>query len=129
MNLTATEHKVIKVNFKPISKSKNENYFKLDYSPVFYDEDKTKFSVFFDVSLKTKNEYSLDIKYETVFKTSEEIDVDFKSSNFPYVNAPAIGFPFLRSFVSFMVLNAGYSPLILPSINFVSHYQAKFDDN
>jgi len=129
MNLTATQHKVIKVNFKPISKSENEIFFNLDYNPMFYDDDKTKFSVFFDVSLRREDEYSLEIKYETVFKTSDEIYEDFKNSNFPYINAPAIGFPFLRSFVSFMVLNAGYSPLILPSINFVNHYNEKKENN
>jgi len=127
MNLTATQHKVIKVNFRPIPKSNNEDYFNLDYSPKFYTKDKKIFSIFFDVSLKTKNEYSVDIKYETIFKTSEEIDDEFKNSHFPYVNTPAIGFPFLRAFVSFMTLNAGYKPLILPSINFVNYYQEKID--
>ena len=125
MHLIAKEHKVIKVNLRPIPKLNNNNDFKLDFSPKFYNDSKNKFSVFFDVSLKRENEYSLDIIYETVFETSDKINDEFKNSPFPYLNAPAIGFPFLRSFVSFMILNAGYSPLILPSINFVNYNKEK----
>lgn len=64
--------------------------------------------------------HGLRIKTEYVshFRTSDPIDDKFKNSHFPTINAPAVAFPFLRSFVSTLMLNAGYDPVILPDINF-----------
>ena len=53
------------------------------------------------------------------FETDSPITEDFKKSSFPLINAPAIAFPYLRSFLSVLTMQAGYSPIMLPSINFV----------
>ena len=53
------------------------------------------------------------------FNTSDKINQKFKDSKFIIINAPAIAFPFMRSFVATVTLNAGYSPAILPSVNFL----------
>lgn len=54
-----------------------------------------------------------------MFKIDEDISEEFKLSNFPKINAPAIAFPYLRAFVSNLTLQSGFEPIILPSINFV----------
>lgn len=124
MELTVVQHKVIGVNLKPSQEKDSEKEFNLQYEPHFYEKDKKKFDVIFNINLLEPNQYHLTLKYKTTFKTSNDINEKFKKSHFPFVNAPAIGFPFLRSFVSFMILNAGYSPLILPSINFINLFES-----
>lgn len=64
----------------------------------------------------------IDTFFESV--SDEELLVmlnnDFIKSPFLKVNASAIPFPYIRSFVSNLTLQAGYAPVILPSVNFVA---------
>jgi preprotein translocase subunit SecB len=78
------------------------------------------FFVDFDLSLKTKDDKYLNVIYRSYFETSEPINQEFKSGDFPYVNAPAIAFPFLRAFVANFTLAAGCDPVMLPAVNFVA---------
>ncbi len=119
MELKPIHHKVVEIDFKPYEESEEENNFILEYNPSFDFESKHNFSIIFDLTLIEEEKYIVKIKYETIFETNNIIDEDFKKTHFTYINAPAISYPFLRSFVSFLILNAGYPPLILPSINFV----------
>lgn len=85
----------------------------------FYPEDKDNiFGVGFRVSLK-QDEYTLDAEMRFFFETDEAITDEFKKSAFPSVNAPAIAFPYLRSYLSIVTMQSGFAPLMLPSINFV----------
>lgn len=66
-----------------------------------------------------KNEiFDLEIEFVAVFGTSERIDEGFKESIFVKSSSPAIAFPYLRSFISTLTLNAGLPPFILPAYNF-----------
>ena len=66
-----------------------------------------------------KNEiFDLEIEFVAVFGTSEIIDESFKESIFVKSSSPAIAFPYLRSFISTLTLNAGLPPFILPAYNF-----------
>lgn len=60
----------------------------------------------------------MDSIYLAEFETDEPIDQEFMDGHFPSVNAPAIAYPFLRSYVSTVTLNSGVEPMILPTINF-----------
>lgn len=52
--------------------------------------------------------------------TMDDIITDkFKNGSFPAINAPAIAFPYLRSFLSIITMLSGYPPVMLPSVNFV----------
>jgi preprotein translocase subunit secB len=62
--------------------------------------------------------FDLEIEFVAIFGTSEAIDDNFKKSTFVKINSPAIAFPYLRSFISTLTLNAGLPPLILPAYNF-----------
>ena len=62
--------------------------------------------------------FDLEIEFVAIFGTSEKIDADFKKSTFVKSSSPAIAFPYLRSFISTLTLNAGLPPLILPAYNF-----------
>jgi len=68
--------------------------------------------------LKIEDEFNLSIEYATKFLADDDIDEEFKESHFVKVNAPAIAYPFLRAYIGNFTLNSGFSPIILPTINF-----------
>lgn len=90
----------------------------LRFAPSFQDGSKTEFAILFDLRLTFEGKF-LAAEYLTIFETSEEFSDDFPTSNFVKMNAPAIAFPFIRSYVAHITLIAGYSPVVLPSVNFV----------
>ncbi len=102
-----------------------EDDFQLEFSPAFSEEEVDSFLVRFKVEFKSKQSYQFTLIYVAEFKTNELVKDKFKKSPFPAVNAPAIAFPFLRSFISMFTLNAGFDAVILPSINFQAAYNDK----
>lgn len=84
------------------------------------DFEENSFYVTFDLKLLTAEGKGILAEYKSKFVTDAAIDDKFIASAFPYVNAPAISYPFLRAFISNLTLNAGYSPVMLPSVNFVA---------
>lgn len=94
---------------------------------VGYDNDNEKeFAIFFFVQLRSQANLKIELEYSSYFETSEQINDEFKASHFPKINAPAIAFPFLRSFIATLTVNAGYTPVMLPSVNFT---KVKTEDN
>ncbi|WP_018478139.1 protein-export chaperone SecB [Pontibacter roseus] len=97
--------------------------FELEYRPIplqsVTDKDKHHFGVQFTSSIVDVNgAINLEIEATAIFESDKEVNDDFLGSGFAKVNAPAIAFPYLRSFISTLTLNAGYTPVILPSVNF-----------
>lgn len=78
------------------------------------------FFVVFKLELTTDDDEEIKVVYRSRFETDSDIDEKFKRSSFPYVNAPAIAYPYLRAYISNLTLNSGYSPIMLPSVNFVA---------
>ncbi len=90
------------------------------FGPGFADEYNRSFLIFFDLTLENHEKgFILKIKSTAHFETDAEIDEDFKNSSFVKISAPAIAFPYIRTFISNLTLNSGYEPIILPSFNFV----------
>ena len=50
-----------------------------------------------------------------------DLPEDLVANDFVMINAPAIAYPFLRTFVQQLTLLAGVQPLMLPVVNFVEH--------
>jgi len=84
---------------------------------LFNDERDKEYIILFAGNFENEL-FTLNIVFGAVFGTSEPIDEDFKESDFVKINSPAIAFPYLRSFISTLTLNAGLPPLILPAYNF-----------
>ncbi|RQM76325.1 hypothetical protein EHZ47_09115 [Aeromonas jandaei] len=63
--------------------------------------------------------------YRAQFITDDVITDEFKESPFVFVNSPAIAYPFLRAYVSNVLLMSGYEPMMLPTINFQKLYKDK----
>jgi preprotein translocase subunit SecB len=84
------------------------------------DEEKRIFIVEFDAKVSnTPKTVLLSTKFQVIFKSQNEVTKEYLDSPGIKINSPAIAFPFLRGFVSTVSVNAGYPPIILPSINFV----------
>jgi len=120
MNIQLENWKIQNLNFEIIDKDdfRKDGEFGLKTGQIYPDDDKKHFFIMFDVELKDK---IFDFRFEAmfIFKIDEDITEDFKISNFPKINAPAIAFPFLRAYISNFTLQSGFEPVILPSINFV----------
>ncbi len=101
-----------------IEEPRDDNSFELKTGQVFPDDDRMTFVVMFGVELKDRL-FDMNLDAAFVFKTEVEISEEFKISNFPKINAPAIAFPYIRAFISNLTLQSGFEPVILPSINFV----------
>ena len=121
MQLRIVHNQVLKLDLSKILKESKKNAqqsFNIAFSVNYDSDDDSIFNIVFDLEVFNPNDFKLKCKYAVWFKTTEPIDETFKSSHFPIVNAPAIAFPFLRSLISTITLNAGFTPAFLPSVNF-----------
>jgi preprotein translocase subunit SecB len=119
IQFTEVSYSVQPFNVEPVT-TKQELNIQLHISNSFSDENKRAFYILFDIALNDKStEFQLAIKAVAHFTAQEDIEADFKHSSFITVNAPAIAFPYIRTFISNFTLNSGYSPVILPTFNFV----------
>ncbi|AEL25699.1 protein-export chaperone SecB [Cyclobacterium marinum] len=127
MKIQLENWKVLKVNFSAKTDiSKDENSFDLSTGHFFPEDEVKSFGVGFEIEIIDQN-FDLFVHAIFMFSLDEEITEEFKLSNFPKINAPAIAFPYLRAYISNLTLQSGYSPIMLPSINFVKAAKDKED--
>lgn len=119
MKIQLESWKIKNLSFSVLNEERSENSFDLSTGHFFTEEDKKKFGISFEITINDK-EFDLNIEAVFLFKLDEDLTEEFKLSDFPKINAPAIAFPYLRAFVSNITLQSGFKPVILPSINFVS---------
>lgn len=117
MKIQLVNTKVELINLKSDDEVTKDD-FALRTANGFSDNEENRFIVKFEIEVKSEHGYTLDLEYVAEFETDESISTEFKNSHFPIVNAPAIAYPYLRSFVSLVTMNSGYETLILPTINF-----------
>jgi len=96
----------------------NEDNLAINFESSYADDDDRKFIVRFYVDIASKNGTSISLEYGGLFETNASITEEFQNGSFPTVNAPAIVFPYLRSFLNTFTLNAGDTPITLPTVNF-----------
>lgn len=101
------------------NKQKAKRVFDLRYNALLTENEPKGFQIKFYIKVTDSSKFNLDIEYISEFITDESINDDFLISDFAKINAPAIAYPYLRSFISILALNAGYGSIYLPSINFV----------
>lgn len=99
-----------------------ENGIELEVDRVYSKDNESGFCISFELMLCSVEGFMLKVIYVAKFSATQPLTKEFKSSAFPYVNAPAIGYPYLRAFVSTLLLNAGHAPAVLPTINFQAKY-------
>ena len=127
MNIQLVSTKAIHINLTPNDLKKVDDdteSFKFNYDIDFPEICENTFFVIIN-SLLEEPEYSFKAIYLAEFKLDEELDERFRSSKFPYVNAPAIAYPFFRAFIANTLVNCGFEPTYLPSVNFEALYKIK----
>jgi len=127
MNIQLVSTKAIHINLIPGDLKELDNdteSFKFNYDIDFPETYENTFFVIIN-SLLEEPEYSFKAIYLAEFKLDEELDERFRSSKFPYVNAPAIAYPFFRAFIANTLVNCGFEPTYLPSVNFEALYKMK----
>jgi preprotein translocase subunit SecB len=117
MDIKFIESKLLSLSFLTEQDGLEDN-FNLKYTSAFSADESKKFIVKFDVNLTSDNGVSISLEYMGLFETEVEITEEFQQGKFVTINAPAIIFPYLRSFVTTFTVNAGLNPVILPTINF-----------
>lgn len=97
----------------------------LHFYSAFADDD-VSFAIMFDCTLRNDDgSFLLEVKATAHFETDKIVTQEFKDSPFVNINAPAIAFPYLRTFVSNLTLNSGYKAIIMPSFNFIKFVEDK----
>lgn len=107
------------------TQSEAKKTFNLNYHILLHKQLKNYFCLVFNLDLIHEGDFKISVKYSSWFLTSEDINDEFLTGQFAQVNAPAIAYPFLRSFISTITLNAGYHIVLLPTVNFVKLYEDK----
>jgi len=122
MNIKFLGTKVAKLSLivEENDKSKIKDEFKLSFVNGFPEDDGGRsFIVNFSVTVSSEEEkFILELEYTGFFEADEPITEKFRASHFPSMNAPAIAYPFLRSFVNTITVNSNLKPVLLPTINF-----------
>lgn len=119
ISLQLKSSKVVNLVLEEAKDSIEKTEFTLDVGTKFpIEEDAQNFAIELRTELQLKEGFIVKIVYLSEFITDKPISSEFRDSHFPKVNAPAIAFPYFRAFISTFLLNAGYEPIILPSINF-----------
>lgn len=101
------------------AEKRTENSFNLNTGNFFPVEEPKKFGIVFNIEIKDKI-FDLNIEAVFIFSLDNDVTEEFKVSDFPKINAPAIAFPYIRAYISNLTLQSGFQPIILPSINFVN---------
>lgn len=109
--------KVISLSFQTEQQGLEDNV-SVNYQTLFSQESDREFVVIFKIALYAKDGTEIHLDYAGFFEAEEAITQDFMDSNFPVVNAPAILYPYIRSFISTLTMNAGMPAVILPTVNF-----------
>ena len=92
---------------------------------IFRDDCATEFVMLYHLRVGLQpGAFVLSCEYSAVFETTEDITEEFKASHFPRVNAAAVGYPYLRAFVSQFSALAGFDVYRLPVRNFVKTEKA-----
>jgi preprotein translocase subunit SecB len=134
-----TAFKAIRVNFSCAQKNapaiKDEgpfivttSHFNLDLENLVFTDNPNGFIKVFKVQIQVNLEYDVvdfDVEFHTVFECDKPVDDKFLNSDFARISAPAIGFPFLRAFMSTISIQAGIQAIILPAINFIQWNKEK----
>lgn len=118
MKLQLETWKVTELSFLIREGRVGDGGFQINLGNKFPNESIDVFVVSFDLSINDPR-FELKLKASFVFRCDQPVTEEFKTSDFPRVNAPAIAFPFLRAYISNFTLQSGINPLVLPSINFV----------
>ncbi len=128
-NLRFDGVKFFSVNFNIIGSPKENTDIDLNIVPKVSYESNTKFSIIYDLSLSVNSVFKLEINAVGYFQMSEEsANSEEVKNHFVHTNAPAIVFPYLRSFISMFTSNLGTIPTLTLPTHFFKGKLEEFKD-
>lgn len=77
------------------------------------------FEVIARATLDDSESLNINCEYWAFFESDQPLNDEFLDGHFPRINAPAIAYPYLRSFITTVLVNAGYAAMHLPTVNFI----------
>ena len=125
MDIRLSSTEVIKIEMVAHEANEDVSSFDLNYRTAYPPGQPMTFYIVFSLHTLQPDQYDLRLEFVAHFKTSEPTSDAFRASNFTDINAPAIAFPYLRSYVSNLTMLSGYEPLMLPTLNFAKLYEQK----
>lgn len=116
-NLRFDGVKFYSVHFDILGNPKENTEIDLDIVPKVMYNTSTQFNIVYDVNLSVDAVFTLNLKAVGYFEISEELlENENIKEQLINTNAPAIVFPYLRSFISMFTSNLGTIPtLTLPT--------------
>jgi len=124
MTMIRLNHNVVQSVSLVVSQEEDKSDSSFQYEKHFSEDDKKSFAITFKLKMKTPD-CDLDIVYASFFLSDEEISEEDHDSKFYKVNAPAIGYPFLRAYVANLLMSSGFNAVMIPTINFVNLAEEK----
>lgn len=83
-----------------------------------YNEETKEYQLTLEIQIKDSNEsYTVNMTAIGLFKIKEEETDDARLSNYFYTNAPAVIFPYVRSYISAVTALTGLNTVNLPLMN------------
>ncbi len=122
MNIQLKGWRVKKLSFKindNPSRTLKKDSLNLSIGHTFPEDNDKEFGIGFIIKIKD-SDFKIELEMLFLFQVDQIVDEEFKQSDFIKVNAPAIAFPYVRSYISNLTLQSGFAPIILPSVNFVT---------
>lgn len=108
----------LQIKDNDIEGEEKKSPFDMSIGHFFSKDNSREFGIGFEIKIE-EEEFTLFIEIAFLFELDEDINEEFKKSDFIKINAPAIAFPYVRSYISNLTLQSGFLPIMLPSINFV----------
>lgn len=118
-NLRFDGVKFYSVHFDILGNPKENSEIDLDLTPKVIYNTSTQFNIIFDVKLSVDEAFILELRAVGYFEMSEDlIENENIKEQLIHTNAPAIVFPYLRSFISMFTSNLG----TIPSLTLPTHF-------
>lgn len=105
------------ISLQPSTKAESIDL-NINPSGIIFEEDKV-FEITLEMELKSADGLDVKVKIIGTFEFEEVVVVE-NLNNYFYVNAPAIIFPYLRSYISALTALSGCSTVIIPPMNMMS---------
>ncbi len=106
-----------KIKIEPKTKAESIDV-KIEPKGVIYEENKN-FEIYLYIYVKSNDGLDVYVKMNGLFEFKEVTKLE-NLSNYFYINAPAIIFPYLRSYVSALTALSGCRTILLPPLNLTS---------
>ncbi|MBK9421970.1 MAG: protein-export chaperone SecB [Flavobacteriales bacterium] len=86
---------------------------RVDFAP----DGEFDFLVVYNIKATIPKNLRLEVEAIAFFRSALPIDENIRESAIVRINAVAIGFPFLRSFIATLTANTGFPRMMLPTMN------------